>query len=63
MERGIMLAGGGALLAGHPQPLHNETGIPVMVDPDPLYDVPLGSGQTLDEFDALKDVLFSSAHD
>jgi len=63
MERGIMLAGGGALLAGLPQRLHNETGMPVMVAPDPLYAVALGSGQTLEEFDALKDVLFSSAHD
>jgi rod shape-determining protein MreB len=63
MERGIMLAGGGALLAGLPQRLHSETGMPVMVAPDPLYAVALGSGQTLEEFDALKDVLFSSAHD
>ena len=34
-----------------------------MVAPDPLYAVALGSGQTLEDFDVLKDVLFSSAHD
>ncbi len=63
MERGIMLAGGGALLAGLPERIYNETGMPVIVAPDPLYAVALGSGETLEAFEALKDVLFSSDHD
>lgn len=63
MERGIMLAGGGALLAGLPNRIHSETGMPVLVASDPLYSVALGSGQTLEEFDALKEVLFDSGYD
>ena len=34
--------------------------MPVVVAPDPLYAVALGSGQSLEEFDALKGVLFSA---
>jgi len=61
MERGIVLAGGGALLTGLPERLHSETGMPVRVAPDPLYAVALGSGQSLEEFEALRGVLFSSS--
>jgi len=61
MERGICLAGGGALLHGLSERLHNETGMPVIVAPDPLYAVALGSGQSLEEFEALRGVLFSSS--
>jgi rod shape-determining protein MreB len=60
MERGIMLAGGGAMLTGIDRRLEHETGMPVLVAPDPLYAVALGSGQSLEEFDALKGVLFSA---
>ena len=60
MERGIALAGGGALLTGLPERLHSETGMPVIVAPDPLYAVARGSGQSLEEFEALRGVLFSS---
>jgi actin-like ATPase involved in cell morphogenesis len=34
--------------------------MPVRIAPNPLYAVALGSGQSLEEFDALKGVLFSS---
>jgi rod shape-determining protein MreB and related proteins len=61
MERGIMLAGGGALLTGIDRRLEHETGMPVRIAPDPLYAVALGSGQSLEEFDALRGVLFSSS--
>jgi rod shape-determining protein MreB len=63
MERGITMAGGGALLTGLPERLEHETGMPIALAPDPLYAVVLGSGQSLEEFEALKGVLFSSAHD
>ncbi|MGI9621888.1 MAG: rod shape-determining protein [Acidimicrobiales bacterium] len=63
MEQGIMLAGGGALLNGLPERLAQETGMPIRIAPDPLYAVALGSGQSLEEFDALKGVLFSSNSD
>ncbi len=62
MERGIMLAGGGALLHGLQARLHHETGMPIVIAPDPLHAVALGSGQSLEEFEALKGVLFSSAN-
>ncbi|MDH3752883.1 MAG: rod shape-determining protein [Acidimicrobiia bacterium] len=60
MEEGIVLAGGGALLNGLPERMHNETGMPIQVAPDPLFAVALGSGQSLEEFEALQGVLFSS---
>ena len=53
MERGIMLAGGGALLKGLAQRLAQETGMPIRVAARPLEAVVLGSGQTLEEFDVL----------
>ena len=60
MEQGIMLAGGGALLHGFPERLGHETGMPVRVAENPLHAVALGSGQSLEEFEALKGVLFSA---
>ncbi len=61
MEQGIVLAGGGALLNGLTQRLESETGMPIKVAADPLYAVALGSGQSLEEFEALRGVLFSSS--
>ncbi|MFA5564947.1 MAG: rod shape-determining protein [Acidimicrobiia bacterium] len=61
MEKGITLAGGGALLMGLDQRLANETGMPIKISPNPLLAVVLGAGQSLEEFDALKGVLFSSS--
>lgn len=60
MERGIMLAGGGALLKGLPERLAHETGMPIRIAPRPLEAVALGSGQALEEFEVLQGVLFSS---
>ncbi len=60
MEKGIMLAGGGALLHGVQARLHHETGMPIVVAPNPLHAVAAGSGQSLEEFEALRGVLFSS---
>jgi len=60
MEGGIVLAGGGALLLGLPERLQAETGMPIRIAPNPLHAVAIGSGQSLEEFDALKGVLFSS---
>ncbi len=61
MEQGIVVAGGGALLTGLDTRLQHETGMPIVIAPDPLHAVAIGSGQALEEFDALKNVLFSSA--
>jgi rod shape-determining protein MreB len=63
MEQGIVLAGGGALLHGLDARLQHETGMPIVIAPDPLHAVAIGSGQSLEEFDALKGVLFSANGD
>ena len=60
MEQGIVITGGGALLHGLAQRLHAETGMPIVIAENPLHSVALGSGQSLEEFEALKGVLFSS---
>jgi rod shape-determining protein MreB len=63
MERGIMLAGGGALLKGLPERLAAETGMPICIAPNPLEAVALGSGQILEEFDTLEGLLPTSERD
>ncbi len=60
MERGIVLTGGGSLLHGLDARIAAETGMPIRRAKNPLYSVVLGSGQCLEEFDALKTVLLSS---
>ncbi|MGC8465459.1 MAG: rod shape-determining protein [Acidimicrobiales bacterium] len=61
MEQGIVLTGGGALLAGLDKRLHDETGMPIIVAKNPLNCVAMGSGQCLEEFDALRQVLMSNS--
>ncbi len=61
MEQGIVLTGGGALLTGLDKRIHNETGMPIVVANNPLQCVALGSGQCLEEFEALKQVLISAS--
>ncbi|HLG92049.1 MAG TPA: rod shape-determining protein [Acidimicrobiales bacterium] len=60
MEQGIVLTGGGALLHGLDARLQAETGMPIVVAKDPLHSVAVGSGQCLEEFEALKQVLIAS---
>jgi rod shape-determining protein MreB len=49
IERGMILAGGGALLRGIDQLLSEETGLPVHVADDPITAVAMGTGKVLDE--------------
>lgn len=56
IEKGIMLAGGGALLAGLDDLISDETGLPVMVAEDPLRAVARGTGIALQEMDRLSRV-------
>ena len=52
-ERGIVLAGGGALLRGLPEKLRDEVGLPVQVADSPLTCVAEGAGRSLDELETL----------
>jgi rod shape-determining protein MreB len=64
MNSGIVLAGGGALLRGFDKLLTRETGMPVVIAPDPLSCVVIGTGQVLDELHsnpALRKVLVSAS--
>jgi rod shape-determining protein MreB len=55
-EKGIVLAGGGALLHGLDTLISLETHLKVRVADDPLSCVVLGTGKVLDELDLLKTV-------
>ncbi len=59
---GIVLTGGGALLLGLSERLRAETGMPVVLVDNPLQSVVVGAGQSLEEFEALRGVLFSASH-
>ncbi|HEX8856133.1 MAG TPA: rod shape-determining protein, partial [Thermoleophilaceae bacterium] len=52
-ERGILLAGGGALLQGFDERVRDETGMPASLAESPLTCVAVGSGRSLEEFDAI----------
>ncbi len=54
MDRGIVLAGGGALLQGLDQRLRQETHMPTHLAESPLTCVAVGSGRSLEEFDAMR---------
>jgi len=53
-RRGILLAGGGALLRGFAERVHSETQVPVALADDPLTCVVLGAGHALEEIDVLE---------
>ncbi|HCC68636.1 MAG TPA: rod shape-determining protein [Nitrospiraceae bacterium] len=56
VDRGIVLAGGGALLNGLDLLLQHETSLPVIVAEDPLGAVVKGVGKVLDDLDILRRV-------
>jgi rod shape-determining protein MreB len=53
MDRGIVLAGGGALLSGLDERLRHETQMPVHLAESPLTCVAVGSGRSLEEFEVI----------
>ncbi len=56
VDRGITLAGGGALLKNLDLLLQEETKVPVTIADDPLAAVALGSGKALDSIEILREV-------
>ena len=63
MEKGIMLAGGGALLHGLSARLQHETGMPILTAQNPLHCVAIGSGQWLEEIGVKGGGMFGSHRD
>jgi rod shape-determining protein MreB and related proteins len=53
MDRGIILAGGGALLQGIDQRMRDECQMPAQVTESPLTCVAVGSGRSLEEFEVI----------
>ncbi len=60
MQRGVYLAGGGALLKGLPELFENEINIPVYVASDPLTTVARGTGVILENLEHFRDVLIEN---
>ena len=60
MEKGIVLAGGGALIKNLDKLISQETGMPVYVAEQPLDCVVRGAGKTLDDLERLKTVLINA---
>jgi rod shape-determining protein MreB len=57
VDKGIVLAGGGAQLAGIDQLLRDETGLPVLIADDPVSAVVKGAGAALDDPNLLRHVV------
>lgn len=60
IEKGIVLAGGGALIQNLDKLLSSKTGMPVYVAEDPLDCVVKGTGKTLEDLERLKNVLINA---
>lgn len=59
VDRGIVLAGGGALLRHLDRLVSEQTGIPVLLAEEPLYAVALGTGKALENMEILRRVAVS----
>lgn len=57
VDRGIVMAGGGALIRGLDIVLSQETSLPIRIDEDPLTCVVRGTGRILDDPDKYRSVL------
>lgn len=60
ISHGLVLAGGGALLAGLSERVTHETGIQAYIAPEPLLAVVLGAGMTLENLEAIKGLTIQS---
>ncbi len=57
VDKGIMLAGGGALLSNLDLVLRHATSLPISIADEPLICLALGAGRVLEEMKTLKNVL------
>ena len=60
VEKGIVLAGGGALIKNLDKLLSQKTGMPVYIAESPLECVVKGTGKTLEDLERLKTVLINN---
>ncbi len=61
VDKGIVLVGGGSMLANLDVLLRETTGLPVMLAEDPLTAVAVGTGRCLDEIGLLREVTIRSS--
>ena len=61
VEKGIVLTGGGALLANLDRVLRHTTGLPVSIAEEPLACVALGTGRALEQKHALNKVFLAAS--
>jgi rod shape-determining protein MreB len=60
VDKGVVLVGGGSMLANLDLLLRETTGLPVMLAEDPMTAVAIGTGRCLDEMRLLKEVTIRS---
>ncbi len=63
VDRGLIMAGGGALLRGFNRLISEETGLPVHIADDPLSAIAIGTGKVLDELYFLQKILATESRD